>query len=110
VDQERHVELDCGFVDRVPPALAHGRHGRREAFHRVRVEHPADEAELEHAALQLLDPLLGGRVLGLGETADAFEAVRECIDGELDDVVGLFAEPLHDRCRLFRVHQGEGAR
>ena len=53
----RHVQLDHLFVERIPVLIGQRRRGP-VAARRVGIQVAADEAELVHAALQLLDDIL----------------------------------------------------
>ncbi len=109
VDHRRHVELDHLLVERIPPLV--GERRRVEvAARRIGIEVAADEAELLHAALELLDR--GGRrlALRLRQLAHADEVLRKQRADAVDQIVADL-RPFLAHCEIADVvaHAG-GAR
>ena len=109
VDHRRHVELDHLLVERIPPLV--GERRRVEvAARRIGIEVAADEAELLHAALELLDR--GGRrhARRLRQLAHADEVLREQRADAVDQVVADLRPFLADREVADVVAHAGGAR
>ena len=86
VDHRRHVELDHLLVERIPVPVGQRRVGP-VAVGRIGVEVAADEAELQDAALELLDAVRRRHARRLRQLADADEVLRVERDGPMDQVV-----------------------
>ena len=86
MDHRRDVELDHLLVDRIPEAVGERRVGP-EAAGRVRVEVAADEAELVHAALELVAAVRRRDARRLRQLADADEVLRVELRQAVDGVV-----------------------
>ena len=86
VDHRRHVELDHLLVERIPPFV--GERRRVEiAARRIGIEIAADDAELLHAALELLDRRGRRLALRLRQLAHADEVLREQRADAMDEIV-----------------------